>query len=218
MSLVQRKPRPLTREPADLRDDRLFIVACDDTFAPQQYFDFFRIMRVKIHVVPTTDGTSVAAHVLDRLVRYEHDPDDELWMLLDTDHCTRGEHLQGFTDSLREARQRGVNIALSKPCFEFWLLLHHLDEVSTAGLLSCGDVEAKLREALGEYRKPKLKASHYPIELVAQACKRAESLDGTVAGGEIPASNTTRVYQLWKAIAAKALPSQLPRELRELRP
>jgi hypothetical protein len=33
MSLVQRKARPLTRDAASLRDDRLFIVACDDTFA-----------------------------------------------------------------------------------------------------------------------------------------------------------------------------------------
>jgi hypothetical protein len=72
MSLFQRKPRPLSRDAESLRDDRLFIVACDDTFAPKQYFDFFRITRVKIHVVPTTDGTSVAAHVLERLLQFDH--------------------------------------------------------------------------------------------------------------------------------------------------
>jgi hypothetical protein len=38
MSLVQRQPRPLTRDAVSLRDDRLFIVACDDTYAPKQYF------------------------------------------------------------------------------------------------------------------------------------------------------------------------------------
>jgi hypothetical protein len=41
-------------------------------------------------------------------------------------------------------------------------------------------------------------------------------LDATVAGGEIPSANTTRVYRLLKAIAAKALPQQLPPELRGL--
>jgi hypothetical protein len=56
MSLVRRKSRPLSRDTGSLRGDRLFIVACDDTFAPKQYFDFFRIARVKIHVVPTLDG------------------------------------------------------------------------------------------------------------------------------------------------------------------
>jgi hypothetical protein len=86
MSLLNRKARPLARDAQSLRDDRLFIVACDDTYAPAQYFDFFRITRVKVHVVPTVDGTSVAAHVLDRLLQFEHEEDDERWMLLDTDH------------------------------------------------------------------------------------------------------------------------------------
>lgn len=31
MSLTQRKPRPLTRDTHSLRDDRLFIVACDES-------------------------------------------------------------------------------------------------------------------------------------------------------------------------------------------
>jgi hypothetical protein len=77
MTLIPRQPRPLMRDAASLRDDRLFIVACDDTFAPKQYFDFFRLTRVQIHVIQTTDGTSAAPHVLDRLLnRFDHDPDD----------------------------------------------------------------------------------------------------------------------------------------------
>jgi hypothetical protein len=115
MTLVPRQPRPLTRDKASLRDDRLFIVACDDTFAPKQYFSFLRLTRVKIHVVTTTDGTSAASHVLDRLLQFDHEPDDELWMLLDTDHCAQGTHLGSFVEAIREARRQGVNVALSKP-------------------------------------------------------------------------------------------------------
>jgi len=218
MSLFQRRARPLNRDTARLRDDRLFIVACDDTFAPKQYFEFFRVTRVKIHVVPTTDGTSVAKNVLDRLLEFDYEPDDELWMLLDTDHCAQGTHLHSFTEALRVARQRGVNVALSKPCFEFWLLMHHLDEAASAELTTCGEVTAKLRERLGRYDKTKLDASHYPLASVAEACNRAERLDRTVLGGDIPNSSTSRVYRLWAAIAEKALPSQLPTELRGLVP
>lgn len=216
MSLIRRKARPLSRDAGSLRDDRLFIVACDDTFAPKQYFDFFRIQRVQIHVIPTTDGTSASAHVLERLLQFEHDPDDELWMLLDTDHCAQGSHLQGFTMALRDATQKGVNVALSKPCFELWLLLHHLDEHSVGNLASAADVESKLRGVIGQYDKTRLKASHYPLEFVAQAHARAARLDATVAGGDIPAGNTSRVYRLLEAIVSKALPSQLPAELRNL--
>jgi len=216
MSLIQRKARPLTRDVGSLRDDRLFIVACDDTFAPKQYFDFFRIPRVKIHVVPTTDGTSAAAHVLERLLQFDHDPDDELWMLLDTDHCTRGTHQQGFVNALREAKQRGVNVALSKPCFELWLLLHHVDETSVGDLAAASEVESALRSLLGEYNKTKLKLSHYPIESVSAAHARATRLDVTIPGGDIPAGNTSRVYKLLEAIVSKALPSQLPVQLQDL--
>jgi hypothetical protein len=218
MSPIQRKARPLVRDTGSLRDDRLFIVACDDTYAPKQYFEFFRITRVQIHVVPTEDGTSAAEHVLGRLQNIDHEDDDELWMLLDTDHYATGTHLKSFVSAITRAKQQGVNVALSKPCFELWLLLHH-EEESAVGLLStAGDVENALREKLGQYNKANLKPEHYPLSSVLNAFNRAEKLDGTVAGGDIPDANTSRVYRLWKAIAAKALPSQLPPELRGLGP
>lgn len=43
MSLTHRKGRPLVRDAQRLRDDRLFIVACDDTYAPKQYLNFLRL-------------------------------------------------------------------------------------------------------------------------------------------------------------------------------
>lgn len=216
MSLLNRQPRPIPsrdKDPDSLRDDRLFIIACDDTFAPKQYFGFFRLPRVQIHVIPTVDGTSVAQSVLERLLTYEHDEDDERWMLLDTDHVTQGTHLRGFLQALRDAEDQGVKVALSKPCFELWLLLHHVNEVEVTELVNAADIEAALRNALGEYNKIKLKEEHYPKGLLAQAVERAERLDITAEGGAIPNTNTTRVYQIWQAIVSKALPSQLPPEL-----
>ena len=216
MTLVPRQPRPLTRDSASLRDDRLFIVACDDTFAPKQYFDFLRLTRVKIHVVPTPDGTSAALHVLDRLLQFDHDTDDERWMLLDTDHCVQGAHLAGFVEALSEAKRQRVNVALSKPSFELWLLLHHVEETALGVLPSAKDVTEALRAKLGGYNKTNLKQEHYPLPSVCNACIRAERLDSSVAGGDIPSENTTRVYRLLRAIFAKALPLQLPPELRGL--
>ena len=82
-------PRPLVRETATFRDDRLFIVACEDTYAPQQYFDFFEIPRVQIHVVPTEDGRSSPQHVLGRLLAIEHAEYDERWLLSDVTIAVR---------------------------------------------------------------------------------------------------------------------------------
>lgn len=216
MSLIERKPRPVSRDTGHFRDDRLFIVACDDTFAPKQYFDFFRIPRIQIHVVPTLDGSSAAKHVLDRLLAVQHDDDDERWLLLDLDHYGTGRHLQSLTATMAEARRQGVNVALNKPCFELWLLLHHVDESAVTGLADANDVERRLRSALGQYNKTRLRSIDFPINSVYEACLRAERLDNTVAGGDIPARNTTRVYRIWKSVAVKALPSQLPDEIRQL--
>ena len=216
MSLIQRKPRPLKRGDATFRDDRLFLVACDDTFAPKQYFDSFQMPRVKIHVVPTEDGTSAAPHVLGRLDSFEHEEDDERWMLLDTDHCTQNNHLPTFLAAIDEARKKGIKTALSKPCFEVWLLLHHVDEAVVKGLQTAAEVEKKLRETLGSYNKTRLDLGKFPLQAVAEACFRAKRLDQDVPGGDNPAGVTTRVYQLWESVVAKALASQIPVELEGL--
>jgi hypothetical protein len=213
MSLVSRQPRPLRREEARYRDDRLFIIACDDTYAPKQYFDFFQIPRIQVHVVSTEDGTSSAEHVLERLLGYEYDEGDERWLLLDTDHYIRDGHFASFSAALTKARQHDVNIALSKPCFELWLLLHHIDETAVTNLANAAAVEVKLRAVLGEYNKMRLKAAHFPIETILDAYERAKRQDATVGGGDRPDGNTSWVYLLWESIISKALPSQLPEPL-----
>lgn len=220
MSLNQRQPRPLARDPETLRDTRLFIVACDDTYAPKQYFDFFRLARVQVHVFGTPDGRCAASDVLERLLEFRAgaEEDDELWMLLDTDHYTQGAHLASFAAALGEANRQGVNVALSKPSFELWLLLHHVEETDLGALATAREVGAALRDKLGQYNKTKLRQGDYPLASVYNACIRAERPDATVAGGDIPLANTTRVYRLWKAIAVKAHPRQLPGELQGLLP
>ncbi len=57
--LTQRKPRPLARDGKGFRDDRLFIVACDDTYAPKQYFAFFKFTRLHVHVINVPDGPAM---------------------------------------------------------------------------------------------------------------------------------------------------------------
>ena len=215
MSLTQRKTRPFARGEGSLRDDRLFIVACDDTYAPKQYFNFFRLTRVQVHVVAGTGGAAGA--ILDALLKVEHEPDDEKWLLLDTDHFVSGTHREGFLAVVRAARDKGIMVALSRPCFEAWLLLHHVDEATVTPLRNAGEVENALRQAIGEYNKTKLKTQHYPLSSVALACIRGKRLDEAVEAEDIPSLNSSRVYKLWQAIIQKALASQLPQALADLK-
>ena len=135
-------------------------------------------------------------------------------MLLYTDHCTTGTHLTSFLSAIKDARKKGIRVALSKPCFEIWLLLHHLrDMAHLSTICNAADAERLLREAIGEYNKTRLKAEHYPLEKVMLAFENAVAIDSKVGGGDVPDGVTTRVYQLWQAVVSKALPSQLPIEL-----
>ena len=211
-----RQPRPIKRDAPALRDDRLFIIACDDRYAPDQYFNFFRIPRIQVHVVPTEDCNSAAKYVLERLLKIECDEDDERWLLLDTDHCTEESHFPGFVGALEEAQRQGIKVALSKPCFELWLLLHHIEETEVGSLPHAEAVDARLREVLGSYNKCRLRAEDYPLAKVSEACTRAARLDSTVGGGHRPDTNTSRVYKIWHSIVEKALPTQLPPELQHL--
>lgn len=121
----------------------------------------------------------------------------------DTDHCVRGEHQANFIATIKEADRKGVKVALSRPCFEIWLLLHHTEETNVRGHANCQEVENALKLILDSYNKTKLRSEHFQRSQVDEAFQRAERLDLQVVGGDIPASNTTRIYKLWRAITNK---------------
>jgi hypothetical protein len=218
MEITNSKVRPIKRGDGALRDDRLFLIACDDTYAPVQYFSFFRISRVQVHIVPTLDGSTAANRVLDRLLELEFAEGDERWMILDTDHVTEGTHLGTMTSALARARANGVQIAMSCPSFELWLLLHHEDVDPAAEFNLAGDVIRRIREVVGNYSKKQLRLEHYPLASVVAACRRARNLDQLIPPDDIPKGTASRLYKIWEAIVAKSLVSQLPAELAELLP
>ena len=218
MSLTRRKVKALTRDRESYRDDRIFWVGTDDRYAPKQYLDFLRVPRVRIFALGAGDESQAAERVVARLrSEAEAQEQDEKWALLDADHYLEGTHLTSFSSALKQARDAGIQVAISKPCFEFWLLLHWVGTDVAAGITDAGEAEALLRRELGGYNKRKLKAEHYPMERVLAATRKARELDGTVAGGTIPQANTTRVYQLIEAIARSAHVKGMTAEWKALR-
>ena len=167
-------------------------------------------------MIPATDGKSAAEHVLDRLLRYDHEPYDERWLLLDADHYTSGSHLRTFKRVMQNAANHGVRIAISKPCFEFWLLLHHADPKSIPAVSNAAETEVALRMALGSYNKASLIREHYPPETVCDAFTAAQGLEAGWGQGEIPLANGSRVYRLWGAIMQAMSEAQIPEPLRPL--
>ncbi len=65
-----RKKRPLDREAKHVRDASLVVIASEDRYAVQQYFDFFESTRLQFRVLGTPDGKSAPEYVLERINEY----------------------------------------------------------------------------------------------------------------------------------------------------
>lgn len=115
---------------------------------------------------------------------------DEIWCVFDRDDHER------FQDACTMARDNGLRLAVSNPCFELWLLLHFRD---SPGAQHRDQVARALRECLRGYRK------HLDFAAVAagvdDAVGRARRLDEDAERMGEPGHNpTTGVYLLVQSI------------------
>jgi len=97
-------------------------------------------------------------------------PYDEVWVVFDSerqDHPRR-EQIPVATEL---ARQKGINIALSIPSFEYWLLLHFT--FTTAAFSDCDDVIAALRKYIPNYTKTNLPLPEL-LKRIGEAVRNAD--------------------------------------------
>lgn len=179
-----------------VRDAWLCVIATEGQETEKQYFDMFQSTRVKVEVLPTgNDGNSSTQAVYNRLERYqsEHEiePEDQLWLMIDVDRWHN--HLPKVCE---EAKQNGVRLAVSNPCFELWLWLHHAD-VET-GAIACKDIGQQLKQRIGGYKKNKVDLEKFR-PYIDIAVQRAKSLD-TNDKELWPAFPGTHVYKVIEAL------------------
>lgn len=191
-----RKKRPVDRSANLSRDATLVVIASEDRFAVKQYFELFRSTRVQFRVLETDHGESSPAHVLSRLTEYMKEFDfgdgDKFWLVCDTDHWIEPNHIKNLVEVVRLCNQKGIEVAVSNPCFDIWLLLH-FREYPTEQNLSCDAVGQMIRDELGEYNKTKVFNLPIDNERVAAAITRASAQTFT---GPIPETLYTSVYKI----------------------
>jgi hypothetical protein len=199
MSLTSRRKRPLDHTVAHLRDTRLIIIAAEGEKTEKQYFSMFRNKRVQVKVLNTEGGQSSPKHVFDRLAEYKKTydvkGDDELWLVIDVDRWTP----QMLSEIATGCLQKKFGLAVSNPCFEIWLYLHHGD-ISSGSLITKQQLEKMLKDTLDSFNKTNLDLDQYR-NYVANAVDRATTLD-TTPGERWPSKAGTHVYKVAKSILA----------------
>jgi hypothetical protein len=166
----------------DHRSAKLFIIATEDTYAPDQYFGMFGSRKVQVKIFETVDGKSAPQYVLDRLdqlkKKYGLNEEDELWLLLDVDRWDKPTQLKAVCP---EARQKGYQLAIS-----------NLKDKT------CKHFEKKIRKILGSYNKCNLDIALYKPK-VQDALDRARNLDSN-PNAYWPTTLGSHVYKLVKSV------------------
>lgn len=175
--LTSRTVLPLVRESRSKRDTRLIIIATEGSETEKQYFDnMFRSSRCKIIVIPSTDGKSAPNHVFSNIEIYKDEnredleATDEFWLVFDYDRWGT----RKIVKIAKEAAKKGYRLAISNPCFEYWLYLHY--DYITGALIESTEMESMLREKLGGYNKSKFPTDMFKGR-VKDAIRRADKIE-----------------------------------------
>ncbi len=157
----RRSPQRLDRPTGRRTPRKRVLIVCEGQVTEVEYFegirDYFRSLPVEIRACKIVglgrDPGSLVAYAIrerdkkDKEARGQRDANlayDEVWCVVDVDdHST-------LDQAVSAARKGQVNLAVSHPCFELWILYHF--ETCTAACDS-DQISRKLRKHITGYDK-----------------------------------------------------------------
>lgn len=113
--------------------EKLYILAYEGNETEPQYYQALKeqlrysdtIIKILSLKRARLDTMSAPKHVFNQLKNYKNShhttTQDEFWMIIDRDRW----HLEEWLEKCR--LEKNFFVALTNPCFEFWLLLHHFE-------------------------------------------------------------------------------------------
>jgi hypothetical protein len=188
---MPREARNFTRI-SGTKDPSLIIIAMEGARTEQDYFAGVNDKceenqsRLKFKLLPPRVNTvSAPKYVLAQMDEYKKEfginKDDELCLVIDRDRQSWGE--AALADIAQQCDAKQYLLALSNPCFELWLILHHLDVANSDQEIKSNLLDnrnqyskQKLRELLGGYNPSNLQIDDFWAD-TAIAIERAKNLD-----------------------------------------
>lgn len=221
---MPRQQHPFTR-PSNLRPpERLFLIATEGSITEKWYFEAVQqsfwqegngIIQLVILPTPKKNGSSHPNAVFKRLQEAKQETrlnqQDAFWVVIDWDQWVDEHKLDMDAFVLKLKKHPRFFLAVSRPCFEFWLLLHltdpeHLGESEQQRLLENPKVSSKKRyidQLLGDFQdgnrgyNKRPYAQHY-LKGLEDAMNRAKVLD--YDSEEYPIHLGSHVYKLMEQL------------------
>jgi hypothetical protein len=121
---------------------------------------------------------------------------DQVWCVFDVDQHAL------LLEAKQQARDSGIEVAISNPCFELWALLHFRDQRAH---IKSGKLHLECKKYMPEYEKRLPTSQLHP--LCDDALKRARELDRWQSSRGCQGDNpSTGVYKLMEQIRAAGKP------------
>lgn len=200
-----RRKRKIDRQAGKLADTNLIVIASEDRYAVKQYFGLFHSAKIQFEVLETEDGASSPVDVLARLDMYRKEfqigEGDQFWLVTDIDHWAQPGHVANLTNVIQRCKSKGIGVATSHPCFDYWLLLH-FEDPPQASFDRCDDVGSLIRAFTGAYNKTRVYNLPITTESVVAAVERAS---GQNPQAPILQANGTLVYQIVENLIERSL-------------
>jgi RloB-like protein len=210
--MARKKPSGLTRPREWKAQRRVVKLYCEGEVTERQYFEAVKRLPVvrngiAVEIRPDVSGSSPLTLVSHAMADLRETEVDERWCVFDIEaKADRPGHHPNLAEAKQLAAANNIRVAVSNPCFELWLALHHVDH--TAHLTTTAAI--RMRKTLDGSDGKEVDGSKYVggLQVAAEraaALDRKHRLDGTFFPHDNPSSG---VYRLLSAFSVVSLSSQ----------
>jgi sugar phosphate isomerase/epimerase len=167
------RAKDLRRKTASRPERKTVVVFCEGEASEPDYINALKRLpdvrgNTSINIEIATERGVPLTLVRCAVERARDDEVDECWCVFDVEWPR---HHPNLDEALRLAREHGIGLAISNPCFELWLILHFDDQTA---FLNTADAERKSRKLDGRTGK-RIDADSY-MSLRTTAARRAVQL------------------------------------------
>ncbi len=155
MAPRQRGTKALNRRAPQTRERDRFVIFCEGTLTEPLYLKAFASLP-QVRSVATLDIRGLGyeprrlveeAKSVKRSERNQWIGVTEYWCVFDVEAPTPHARLN---DAVQMARDNGIKVAISNPCFELWLVLHYVDHDGWINNDDCSSLRRRQDKSQGK--------------------------------------------------------------------